>query len=91
MKIKLDLKDSELIGRLTKPVRVVLCGVRNNQINIDYLNLARKTRGSIHLIENDLLNLASLHEGDILRIGNKKYKIENGLFRELKPVEENRL
>jgi hypothetical protein len=74
------MRDKELIGQLKKPVMVILCGVRNNDINIDYLNLALKTKGSIHLIEQDIKNLADLKEGEVLTIGKKNYKLVNGEF-----------
>ena len=59
---------------------VILCGVRNNDINIDYLNLALKTKGSIHLIEQDIKNLSDLKEGEVLTIGKKNYKLLHGEF-----------
>lgn len=74
------IRDKELIGQLKKPVMVILCGVRNNDINIDYLNLALKTKGSVHLIEQDIKNLAELKEGEVLTIGRKNYKLVNGEF-----------
>jgi hypothetical protein len=78
-----NVKDKKLIDKLTKPVRVVLCGVDDYGINVDYLNLARKTKGSVHLIEGDLVELASLHEGEVLRIGKMKFRIENGEFKQI--------
>lgn len=77
------IRDKELIGQLKKPVMVILCGVRNNDINIDYLNLALKTKGSLHLIEQDIKDISSLHEGETLTIGKKNFKIKNGEFTEV--------
>lgn len=77
------IRDKELISQLKKPVMVILCGVRNNDINIDYLNLALKTKGSLHMIEQDINNLSSLHEGEVLTIGKKNYKLKNGGFIEI--------
>ncbi len=74
------IRDKELMYQLKKPVMVILCGVRNNDINIDYLNLALKTKGTLHLIEDDLKNLASMKEGETLTIGRKTFTIKNGLF-----------
>ena len=59
---------------------VILCGVRNNDVNLDYLNLALKTKGSLHLIEQDINNLAAMKEGETITIGRKSYTITNGLF-----------
>ncbi len=65
---------------LKKPVRVVLCGVSDNAINSQYLDLARLTKGSVHLMENDLFNLATLHEGETISIGKRQFKLINGRF-----------
>lgn len=74
------IRDKELIYQLKKPVMVILCGVRNNDVNLDYLNLALKTKGSLHLIEQDIKNLAGLKEGESVTIGRKTYTITNGVF-----------
>ncbi len=74
------IRDKELIAQLRKPVMVILCGVRNNDVNIDYLNLALKTKGSVHLMEDDISNLSKLKEGEVLTIGKKNFKIKNGEF-----------
>jgi hypothetical protein len=74
------IRDKELMYQLKKPVIVILCGVRNNDVNLDYLNLALKTKGSLHLIEQDIKNLATMKEGETLIIGRKSYTIINGVF-----------
>ena len=74
------IKDISLASHLKKPVRIVLCGVVDNAINTEYLDLARLTKGSVHLMETDLFNLATLHEGEIILIGKKEYKLMNGHF-----------
>ena len=73
-----DIRDKELMGQLKKPVRIILCGVQNNDINIDYLNLALKTKGTVHMMEEDIENLSSLKEGETLTLGKKNYKLKNG-------------
>jgi hypothetical protein len=78
-----DIRDKELMSRIRKPVKVILCAVKNHSINIDYLNLAYKTKGSLHLIDQDITDLALLQEGAVLKIGKASYKIKNGLFIEL--------
>jgi hypothetical protein len=77
------VKDKILINRLTKPVRIILCGVYENGINIDYLNLARLTKGSLHLKDVDLVNIALMNEGETLNIKNRSYKIVNGIFEDI--------
>ena len=77
------IKDKILSHRLTKPVRIVLCGVYENGVNVEYLNLARLTKGSVHLMEQDLTNIALMNEGETLQIGNRRYKVLNGVFEDI--------
>jgi hypothetical protein len=74
------IKDKVLMPQLTKPVRVVVCGATEFNVNIDYLNLARRTRGSVHLMESDLYNLSGLKEGEILKVGKNNFIVKNGVF-----------
>lgn len=74
------IKDKVLWQHLTKPVRIVVCGATEFNVNIDYLNLARKTNGSVHLMESDLYNLAGLKEGEILKVGKNSFIVKNGMF-----------
>lgn len=74
------IKDKVLWQQLTKPVRIVVCGATEFNVNIDYLNLARKTNGSVHLMESDLYNLSGLKEGEILKVGKNSFVVKNGMF-----------
>jgi hypothetical protein len=74
------IKDKVLWDQLTKPVRIVVCGATLFNVHIDYLNLARKTNGSIHLMESDIYNLNGLKEGDILKVGKNTFIVKNGMF-----------
>ena len=74
------IKDKLLWQYLTRPVRIVVCGATEYNVNIDYLNLARKTRGSVHLMESDLYNLSGLQEGEILSVGKNTFVVKNGVF-----------
>jgi hypothetical protein len=83
------IKDKALWQYLTKPVRIVVCGATEFNVHIDYLNLARKTKGSVHLMESDLYNLSGLKEGEILKVGKNTFMIKNGMFVET-GYEENK-
>ncbi|MEO6541343.1 MAG: hypothetical protein ABIN74_10145 [Ferruginibacter sp.] len=74
------IKDKVLWQYLTKPVRIVVCGATEFNVNIDYLNLARRTKGSVHLMESDLYNLSGLKEGEILKVGKNTFVVKNGVF-----------
>ena len=65
--------------KLDRPIRILLCGV-TSIINPMYLNLARRTGGSIHLIEEDLVDLAALNEGAILEVNDYKYLVKDQAF-----------
>ena len=76
---KSDIRDTALISLINKPVKVILCGTENG-VNVQYLNLARSTGGSVHTIEEDLVNLIDINEGEEIRIDDTIYKIQKGKF-----------
>jgi len=78
------IKDISLLSRYHKPVKVVVCGVFD-RINTDYLKLARDTKGSIHLIEEDIYTLSELKEGETIRIHGVTYKLVGGNFVDVTP------
>jgi hypothetical protein len=77
-----SVKDISLLARYKKPVKVVLCGVLGG-INKDYLKLVRDTKGSLHLIEEDIYNLSELKEGETIKIHGVNYKLIKGEFVDL--------
>lgn len=79
------VKDISLLVTVTKPVKIILCGVYGS-INTDYLNIARKTKGSLHLIERDIYELSKMREGDVIEIKGRKYKIIDGDFKEISVI-----
>ena len=74
------VKDIELLAKFNLPVHIILCGVYNDYVLIDYLNIAWKTKGTIHTIEQDITGLASMLEGQEIKIGNRLYRIMGGGF-----------
>ncbi len=73
------VRDMELLSKINVPVRVVLCGTQFG-INVDYLNIALKTKGSIHTMEDDLDELFLLKEGAKVKIGTLFFVIRDGKF-----------
>ncbi|MCE2683392.1 MAG: hypothetical protein ACK49D_05000 [Flavobacteriia bacterium] len=61
------------------PVHIIICGVED-RMNTLYLDLAYATGGSIHTMEEDLANIATLGEGKVIRFGNLKFKMTGGKF-----------
>jgi hypothetical protein len=75
-----NIKDYSLMKYVNKPVKIILCGAFLG-VNTQYLDLAKATGGSIHTMEEDLTELATLNEGEIIKILGKKYIIEKGKFK----------
>jgi uncharacterized protein YkuJ len=77
-----SVKDLELIDKITKPVRIIVCG-NNVGVHKDYLAIAYATGGSIHTIEEDITKIGNLIDEEIFNIGNKKYQFIKGCFFEI--------
>lgn len=71
------IKDFVLMKELTRPVHIILCGAYRG-INIEYLELALRTGGSVHTMEEDLEDLIDLNEGETFEFMRKKYTILGG-------------
>jgi len=74
------MRDYSLLKDFDIPVRIILCGVKNNIINEQYLDLAYETKGSVHTIELDIQLLKRMKNMDNLYIGTTKYVYINGRF-----------
>ncbi len=76
------VRDINLISKVKIPVRVILCGVYEGmEINADYLNIAYKTKGSLHTIEQDIDNLQNQAINKRFNINGFDYIIKNGKIR----------
>lgn len=73
-------KDLVLLKDVTKPIKIILCGY-NGIVNTNYLDIARHTKGSVHIANRDILNLHQLREGQSIKIDGQIYKIVKGKFR----------
>ena len=74
-----QVRDMSLLKKINKPVKVILCGV-SGMINDQYLEIAHKTGGSVHTIEQDIVDFVNLKNGDVLTIGEQKFKVKNNKF-----------
>jgi hypothetical protein len=74
------VRDMALLEKIKIPVKVILCGSYNLRYNCDYLNIAKQTKGSLHTMEKDVLNLFDLKEGEIIEINGFNYKLIKGKF-----------
>lgn len=75
-----NVRDIELLEELNVPVKIIICGSRSTIVNLQYIELAYKTGGSIHTIEQDITNLMKLSAGKSIEIGGMHYIIKNGKF-----------
>lgn len=72
-------RDLMLAKKINQPIKIILCGAYEN-INIEYLNLARELKGSIHTMSEDIADLAKYNEGESVFIAGKEFKLEKGVF-----------
>ncbi|MGE0566796.1 MAG: toxin-antitoxin system YwqK family antitoxin [Bacteroidia bacterium] len=76
------VRDLSLTNNIKVPVRVILCGVYEGiEINSDYLNIAYKSKGSIHTIEQDITDLINQKSGKQFSVNGFDYIIRNGKIR----------
>ncbi len=74
-----DCRDFPLLWKIKKPVHIILCGTGDG-VNIQYLEMARRTGGSVHTIEQDITDLQRLNEGDTFTIGKQKFMLKDEKF-----------
>ncbi len=73
------VKDRALIPKISRPVKVVLCGMnKGDAVHPDYIEIARATGGSLHTISEDINDLAQKREGEEFSILDRKYKVIGG-------------
>lgn len=73
------MRDYKYIDKIKKPVIVILCGTKG-RVNVQYLDLARKTKGSVHTVHSDITNLQRIKNGENFTIDDKEYTFQNGKF-----------
>ena len=74
------VKDISLLGSFTKPVHIIVCGSNGNFVHPDYLEIAWKTKGSIHTADADYTNIGNLKDGETIKIGLSVYRLMKGEF-----------
>jgi hypothetical protein len=72
------VSDMAFLKQLNKPVHIILCGV-HDAVNLDYLNIARSTGGSVHIAEQDI-PLKNVKEGEKIIINSRNYIVVNNQF-----------
>lgn len=78
-------RDLNLLNKVNKPIKIILCGTEFG-VNSIYLDLAHQTGGSVHTIEQDIVNLLEVNEGEEIRIGREVFTIKEGKFVRVKRI-----
>jgi len=73
-------RDMSLLNKISRPIRIVLCDTESG-ILPEYLEIARRTAGSVHTITDDILDLMKRKEGEVFFVGNRRFKISSGRIR----------
>jgi hypothetical protein len=67
------VRDMALLEQLSLPVRIILCGAEETNkyynglptaINEEYLTIAHRSKGSVHTLKEDIIDLSHLKEGE---------------------------
>jgi hypothetical protein len=72
------VKDISRLGRVDRPVHVVLCGPpldTTRPFQADYYELAKRTGGSLHTLEDDLTP-GVIRPGTLIKVGPRYYRYQ---------------
>jgi len=75
------VRDIKLIEQLNIPVHIIVCGSAFRLIHPDYIKLAYETGGSVHTLEDDFTELYKHLDGEVIKLGNSKYRLRDGNFK----------
>ncbi|CAH0995125.1 hypothetical protein EMA8858_01245 [Emticicia aquatica] len=78
-----QVKDMRLLSKVKKKVHVILCGEtyeKNLAFQSDYVQIVKKTNGSIHTLEDDIENISKVKEMSLVRVGNIYFRFHKGKF-----------
>lgn len=77
------VKDMRNLSKVKKKTHIILCGEtyeKNLAFQSDYVQIAKKTEGSIHTLEDDILNPANIKEMTVIRVGKIYFRFQKGKF-----------
>lgn len=78
-----EVKDMRSLSKIKKKVHVILCGEtyqKNYAFQSDFVEIANRTKGSIHTIEDDIENVAKVKEMTVIKVGNIYFRFHKGKF-----------
>lgn len=77
------VKDMKNLSKLKKRTHIILCGEtykKDLAFQSDYVQIAKKTEGSIHTLEDDIVNPANIKEMTVIRVGKIYFRFQKGKF-----------
>lgn len=78
-----QVKDMKQLSKVKKKVHIILCGEtyeKNVAFQSDYIQIAKKTKGTIHTLEDDIENIEKVKEMSVVRVGNIYFRFHKGKF-----------
>ncbi len=78
-----QVKDMRQLSKVKKKVHIILCGEtyeKNVAFQSDYIQIAKKTKGTIHTLEDDIENIDKVKEMSVVRVGNIYFRFHKGKF-----------
>jgi hypothetical protein len=72
------MRDYKYIDKIKMPVRIIICGT-SKRINVQYLDLAKQTKGSVHTANSDITSF-DYKEGEYFFIDEREYLYKKGGF-----------
>lgn len=71
------VKDMTLLGKIKKPVSVMVCGA-TEKIHRDYIDIAKNTGGKLFVLNTELSSLQKLNNGSEVVIKGRKFEYKDG-------------
>ncbi|CAF1131735.1 unnamed protein product [Rotaria sp. Silwood1] len=67
-------RDMILLANVTLPVKVITCQLSSYPVNPDLITIASRTGGSLHTLEQDIINLSGIPVNGTIVIGRNTYR-----------------
>jgi hypothetical protein len=77
------VRDYSLLTKIKVPVHVILCGTPE-YTNPQYLDIAWRTGGKVYSLNEELMDVRTIREGEKLQIADLTYVFHSGRFRRVR-------
>lgn len=72
---RVNPRDVALLSEVSRPIHIIICSM-GGCLNVEYLNIAYKTGGSLHFLDGDVEDLSQYVMGDKITIGGVEYVLK---------------